>query len=133
MRLSLAAAGTAGELADAERVAVVADDRQQIVDPPSDVGLAPRVKGLRAEPLGRRAPFRHRIHPDHAPHTEVAGDPRRHLPDGPEAEHGQGAAVRDVGAGDRLVGRRQDVRQTTGPRAASRSCSSPEGEPSPHR
>ena len=47
--------------------------------------------------------------------AEVLGDPRAELADRAEPEHGERAALRDVGVRDRLPGRRQHVGQVEEP------------------
>jgi hypothetical protein len=48
---------------------------------------------------------------EHVLDAEVEGDPARHLPDGPETDHGERPTRRDLGEHHRLPGGGQDVGQ----------------------
>jgi len=74
------------------------------------IGLV-QVDGLDAEPGRGGPPFGHRVNADDSLHAEVPGDPRRELPDGSEAEHGQRAVLGCIGEDHCLVGGGQDVGQ----------------------
>ena len=69
------------------------------------------VERFDAEPLGQRAPFRHRVDADHPFYAEVFADAGGKLPDRSEAEYGQRAARRSVCVHHRLPRRGQDVGQ----------------------
>ena len=79
----------------------------------SRVSIPNRAAAARRSVPERRggAALRHGIDADDPADAEVAGDPGRELPDGSQAEHGQGPVLRRVGVGHGLVGGRQHVGQ----------------------
>jgi len=60
-------------------------------------------------PPSARAPLGHEVDPDHGLRTEVLRDPRAHLADRPEPEHGDAAALGNRRVLHGLPGGREDV------------------------